>query len=70
MSSQSRALLDRCVEASESGADFAGIWETILKPDEFVVGLPHQAAAGELEIQLLNGQRLIYQFDSREFHLG
>lgn len=56
-------LLRKCVAARQAGADFPGIWDTILKRHPLVFGPPVQGMeAGEarLEIPLITGQRLVY----------
>jgi hypothetical protein len=63
-------LLKSCIAACRSGADFPTIWNTVLKPHRLVMGLPIQVHLGRLEIELFNGQRLIFYTDKKEFELA
>ena len=65
-------LLRQCREAHARGVDFPTIWNSLLRPHELVVGLPIQDMGGgraQLLIQLVTGQRLVFDSASREFDL-
>ncbi len=56
-------LLELCVAAKRSGADFPTVWQTILRGHPLVVGPPVSrldGGAAILEVSLINGQRLIH----------
>jgi len=59
-------LLLKCSAAARGGADFPTVWDAVL-----VVGPPIPALDDEdrpqLEIRLINGQRLIYNSVSHEY---
>ncbi len=63
-------LLSRCNAAASRGETFPAIWQTILQTSFLVKGTPIQASAGRLEVRLINGQRLVYLSDAKEFSLG
>jgi hypothetical protein len=55
-------LLQACVAAAGSGADFPAIWRSVLKNHHFVAGLPVQHVADGapiLHVPLLSGQSII-----------
>ncbi len=63
-------LLQQCVAARVSGADFPTVWQNILRNHPLVIGPPIQRLEGQapvLEIRLITGQRLIY--DDKGFAL-
>ncbi len=65
-------LVRRCVQAHRQGADFPTIWHSVLKGHELVAGLPRQRFAGAravLEIPLITGHCVVYDFDARAFSL-
>jgi len=63
-------LLEQCVAARRSGADFPTIWQTVLRNHRLVIGPPVQRLVNDapvLEVRLITGQRLIY--DAQGFSL-
>ena len=64
-------LLLKCIAIARTGADFPTVWDTVLKGHALVAGPPTQIFDDEtgpqLEIKLINGQRLIYNSASNEY---
>ena len=61
-------LFDRCNEALRRGIDFPTLWQTVIRPDPPVIGIPVQRLDGNcayLEIPLLRGNSLIVDNESR-----
>jgi len=61
-----RELLEKCQAARANGLDFPTIWETIIRRDPLVIGLPTQVATRDgsaLEIQLLSARKLVSSVD-------
>jgi hypothetical protein len=57
-------LLEQCVAARATGADFPTIWQTVLRRHAQVAGPPIQMGDGTrtwLEIPLTTGHRLVYE---------
>jgi hypothetical protein len=55
-------LVKRCEEAHASGADFPTVWQTILRGDPAVLGLPVQAMKNGqpvLRVRLVTGHDLV-----------
>jgi hypothetical protein len=70
MGKTSNDLVLRCAEAARDGGDFQTVWDTVLRKNALVVGPPIQTFDHELpqfEIQLINGQRLVYRPASNEY---
>ena len=64
-------LVLKCAAVARDGADFPTVWDAVLKGHALVVGPPIQTLDDEerpqLEIRLINGQRLIYNSVSNEY---
>jgi hypothetical protein len=64
-------LVLKCTAIARDGSDFPTVWEAVLKKHALVVGQPIQTFDDEerpqLEIRLVNGQRLVYKSDSNEY---
>ena len=70
MGETSNDLVLRCNAAARAGADFPTIWDTVLSKNALVVGPPIQTFDDnlpQLEIRLINGQRLVYSSTSNEY---
>ena len=71
MAETANDLVFRCTAIARGGSDFPTVWETLLKSHALVVGPPIQTFDDEerpqLEIRLVNGQRLSYKSDSNEY---
>jgi hypothetical protein len=56
---------------ARAGSDFPTVWDTVLKGHALVAGQPIQGFDDEerpqLEIQLINGQRLVYNSASKQY---
>ncbi|MFI4994868.1 MAG: hypothetical protein ACHQAQ_03680 [Hyphomicrobiales bacterium] len=66
----SNDLMLKCVAATRDGADFPTVWDTVLRPHALVLGPPIQTYRNDLphlEIQLISGQRLVYNSSSKEY---
>ena len=65
-------LVERCIAARNGGANFPTVWETVLRRHALVNGLPTQAfndGRMQLEVHLITGQRLIYDWDLNGYSL-
>jgi hypothetical protein len=66
-------LVLKCTAIARDGANFPTIWETVLKKHALVVGQPIQTLDDDerpqLEVRLVNGQRLIYKSDTNEYSI-
>ena len=71
MAETANDLVLKCSAAARGGADFPTVWDAVLKGHALVVGPPIQTLDDEehpqLEIRLINGQRLIYNSVSHEY---
>lgn len=70
MGETSADLALSCMVAAHAGADFQTIWDTVLRRNALVAGPPIQTFGDklpQLEIRLINGQRLIYRATSNEY---
>ncbi len=59
-----------CTEFVRNGGDFTTVWTTLLKSHPLVNGLPEAKLAdkrGMLDIQLITGERLVYDGDGKKF---
>jgi hypothetical protein len=67
-------LLIRCTATARGGADFAAVWSSILKRHPLVVSSPVQTVTDEmrhqLEVRLINGQRLIYDSATNQYSVS
>ena len=66
-------LVERCIAARNGGADFPTVWQTVLRLDPLVLGVPMQMISDghvRLEIQLFPGQVLIYDSPSNGYSLS
>ena len=64
-------LVLKCTAMAGTGADFPTVWDAVLKGHALVAGLPVQIFDNEerpqLEIPLINGQRLVYNSAPNEY---
>jgi hypothetical protein len=64
-------LVFKCTAAARDGADFPAVWDSVLRGNPLVVGPPIQTFTDEespqLEIRLINGQRLVYDSSSNQY---
>jgi hypothetical protein len=64
-------LVHKRTAIARDGADFPTVWEAVLKRHPLVVGPPIQTfddkERPQLEIRLINGQRIVYNSDSSEY---
>ena len=67
-------LVLKCAAIARNGADFPTVWDSVLKGHVLVVGPPIQTLDDEersqLEIRLINGQRLFYNSTSNEYFVS
>jgi hypothetical protein len=65
-------LVERCTQARRHGADFPTVWQTVLRGNPLVAGIPRQRVEGArslLDIPLITGQSVVYDGDRSEFSL-
>jgi hypothetical protein len=71
MTETANDLVLKCTAIARTGADFPTVWNTVLKGHALLAGPPIQIFDDEmrpqLEIVLINGQRLIYNSASNEY---
>ena len=70
MAETANDLVLMCTAMARTGADFPTVWDAVLKGHALVGGLPIQSFDEELpqlEIQLINGQRLVYNSAPNEY---
>ena len=71
MAETANDLVLKCTAVARDGADFPTVWDALLRRHVLVVGPPIQTLDDEerpqLEIRLINGQRLIYNSISNEY---
>ena len=70
MGETSTDLALACTAAAHAGADFLTIWDTVLRKNALVAGPPIQTFGDklpQLEIRLINNQRLVYRSTSNEY---
>ena len=64
-------LVIKCTAAARGGAGFPAVWDSVLKGHPLVVGPPIQTFTddlrSQLEIRLINGQRLVYDSTSNQY---
>jgi hypothetical protein len=64
-------LVLKCTAAAKDGADFPTVWDLVLRGHPLVAGPPIQTFADgvgpQLEIRLINGQRLVYDSTSSQY---
>lgn len=66
-------LARACTDLMRKGNDFPTVWATRLKNHPLVVGIPQQRHDGVrslLTIELITGERLVFDADARKFSLG
>jgi len=59
-----------CTELVRKGNDFPTVWNTVLKGNALVDGIPRSTREGAksvLEIRLITGERLVFDGDARKF---
>jgi hypothetical protein len=69
---RSRDLAALCTELVRKGGDFPTVWTTVLKRNSLVNGIPESKFEGTravLEIQLVTGERLVFDSESKKFSL-
>ena len=71
MAETANDLVLKCTAIARTGADFPTVWDAVLKGHALVGGPPIQSFDDEerpqLEIQLINNQRLVYNPASNEY---
>ena len=63
-------LAELCTELVRNGNDFPTVWNTVLKSNTLVDGIPQSKLEGKrtvLEIRLVTGERLVFDEDSKKF---
>jgi hypothetical protein len=67
-------LVLKCNTLAHHGANFAIVWEAVLKGHVLVIGLPLQIMDDEqrpqLQIRLINSQSLVYSSDANEYFVS
>ena len=59
-----------CTELVRKGTDFPTVWTTVLKGNALVNGIPQSKLEGRrpmLEVQLITGERLVFDGKSKTF---
>jgi hypothetical protein len=73
MSSERASELARqCTELVRQGNDFPTVWSALLKSHVLVDGIPRQRLEHDrslLDIQLMTGERLVFDADVKEFRV-
>jgi hypothetical protein len=71
MTETANDLVLKCTAIAQMGANFPTVWDKVLKGHALVAGPPTQTfddqIGPQLEIGLVNGQRLIYNSASNEY---
>ena len=71
MAETANDLVLKCTAIARDGGDFPIIWEAVLKRHTLVAGQPIQTLDDDerpqLEVRLVNGQRLICKSDTNEY---
>jgi hypothetical protein len=65
-------LMQLCNELVRKGADFPTVWNTVLRGNAVVAGIPQSRLEGKrpvLEIWLITGERLVFDSQAREFRV-
>jgi hypothetical protein len=65
-------LAELCTELVRNGNDFPTVWNTVLKGNALVDGIPqsrHENARALLEIRLITGERLVFDGDAKKFNI-
>ena len=63
-------LAELCTELVRKGNDFPTVWNTVLKGNALVDGIPqskHEGGRAVLEIRLITGERFVFDGDSKKF---
>jgi len=63
-------LAQLCTELVRNGNDFPTVWNTVLKDNSLIDGLPQSRMEGPrpvLEIRLITGERLVFDGDAKKF---
>ena len=63
-------LAHLCTQLVRKGNDFPTVWSTVLKSHTLVAGMPQSKVEGVrtvLEIQLITGERLVFDGDANKF---
>ncbi len=63
-------LAQLCTELMRKGNDFPTVWNTVLKGNALVDGIPGSTLEGArsvLEIRLITGERLVFDGDAKKF---
>jgi len=72
MNQSAHALVAACTQAAQSGAEYAVIWDSILKRHSLVASPPietFEEALPHLEVRLHNGYWLRYSARTNDFSL-
>ena len=67
---RARDLAQLCTELMRKGNDFPTVWNTVLKGNGLVDGIPQSKLDGVrsvLEIRLITGERLVFDGDAKKF---
>jgi hypothetical protein len=74
MTETANELVLKCNTLAHHGANFAIVWEAVLKGHVLVIGLPVQVldedAHPQLQIRLINSQCLVYNSESNEYRVS
>jgi hypothetical protein len=65
-------LVQLCNELVRKGNDFPTVWNTLLKANDVVVGIPQSRLEGKrpvLEVWLITGERLVFDNQAKEFRV-
>jgi hypothetical protein len=67
-------LAIKCTATARSGADFPAVWDSVLKGHPLVASPPVRTFTddlrSQLEIRLINGQRLVYDLTSNQYSVS
>jgi hypothetical protein len=67
---RARDLAQFCTELVRGGTDFPTVWNTVLKGNALVDGIPQtklEDTRSVLEILLITGERLVFDGDAKKF---
>ncbi len=65
-------LAQLCTELVRKGNDFPTVWNTVLKGNALIDGIPRSTLEGAksvLEIRLITGERLVFDGDAKKFNV-
>jgi hypothetical protein len=67
---RSQDLAQLCTELVRNGNDFPTVWETVLKRNALVNGVPQSRMDGPrpvLKIRLITGEQLVFDGEAKKF---